>query len=53
MADRQSLEETTNCEDATECPDVDVRNVKFTHGDSFLVYFLLQKIKFNKINVTF
>jgi len=34
MADRQSLEETTNCEDATECPDVDVRNVKFTHGDS-------------------
>jgi len=34
MANRQSLEETTNCEDATECR-VDVRNVKFTHGDIY------------------
>jgi len=35
MADRQSLEETTNCEDEAQCAGVDVRNVKFTHGDIY------------------
>jgi len=32
MADRQSLEETTNCEHGTQCAGVNVRNVKFTRS---------------------